>query len=849
MRIILLDRLKDKNLWLGFVLLMMGVSPTFAQKKPARMFGIQPHFESITCDPVVCPMLNKDFFLNFPPPEEYLQSQKKGTAKRAKSKFIVTYTGFTPEAQAAFQKAVDIWESILISPVDIRIQANWRSLGLNVLGSASPSTFFRFAAAPRLNTWYPIALAEKLIKNDLNPGQPDIVASFNSANNNWHFDPLTPPPAGKFDLLTVVLHELGHGLGFFAIRDIENGQGSFRLSGFPGVFNLYVEDAAGRSLNNATVYPEGSTALADALRAPLFFNSPIMKSKNMNQRAELYSPVTFVSGSSTSHLNTDTYAMGIDGLMVHNLPSALRNENPGPITRNMFADMGWVHTYVEPDTVQSTEIVNANPFVVKAKVTSDSILNVASIKLHYSLDSFKTKQTLTMAPAGMANTYSANIPAPGNGKTVGYYVSASDNTNREYLSPSQALDFNRYFYFFVGTDNVAPTIQHSPITTTTANIDTLAISAVIRDIFGINAATVEYKINNGASTFLTLNKDPNDSEVFLNTIRFTSGLLKNGDIISYRITAEDKSAAKNKSNLPQSGFFQVTVEGFGTPRQDYDNNFNAAGAGNDFFGNEFSVTTPAGFSNAAIHSSHPYKDGSGPNDESNYIYNFRFPIIVRNTNAWIRFDEIVLVEPGEPGTVFGDPQFWDYVIVEGSSDQGKTWKFLLDGYDSRANTSWLNKYNSSKANNNSTATGDPSLFKERFIDLRKTFAANETVVIRFRLFADQAANGWGWAIDNLQIQGSLTATEEFNVFERGLKIYPNPASERMTFQAKLNNNAEYVQFSILDLLGSPIVNTLVPVDNQEMEVSVDLRNIPAGLYLAKLKVNNREVIKKVIVRK
>ena len=44
----------------------------------------------------------------------------------------------------------------------------------------------------------------------------------------------------------------------------------------------------------------------------------------------------------------------------------------------------------------------------------------------------------------------------------------------------------------------------------------------------------------------------------------------------------------------------------------------------------------------------------------------------RADNATLSFDEIALVEPGDPGSVFGDPAFWDYVVVEGSRD-GVTW--------------------------------------------------------------------------------------------------------------------------------------------------------------------------------
>ena len=62
---------------------------------------------------------------------------------------------------------------------------------------------------------------------------------------------------------------------------------------------------------------------------------------------------------------------------------------------------------------------------------------------------------------------------------------------------------------------------------------------------------------------------------------------------------------------------------------------------------EFSLITPAGFDNGAIHSTHPYPDGSGINDESNYTIELRVPIIIGAANTLMSFDEIVLVEPGE----------------------------------------------------------------------------------------------------------------------------------------------------------------------------------------------------------
>ena len=48
---------------------------------------------------------------------------------KSNSTILVTYNGFTPEAQSAFQYAVDIWARTITSEVPIRITANWSQLG------------------------------------------------------------------------------------------------------------------------------------------------------------------------------------------------------------------------------------------------------------------------------------------------------------------------------------------------------------------------------------------------------------------------------------------------------------------------------------------------------------------------------------------------------------------------------------------------------------------------------------------------------------------------------------------------------------------------------------------------
>ncbi|MEY3399051.1 MAG: hypothetical protein RL220_1645, partial [Bacteroidota bacterium] len=152
--------------------------------------------------------LNENNFTFVPPPADYVPWEDRTVV------ISVNYTGFTVQAQTAFQYAVDIWASVLSSNVPIVINANFTGLTGGTLGFASAEDFRRnFAGAPLTDTWYPIALANKLAGSDLANGFVDIDCTFNS-NFTWYYGTDGNCPAGQYDFVTVVLHELCHGLGF-----------------------------------------------------------------------------------------------------------------------------------------------------------------------------------------------------------------------------------------------------------------------------------------------------------------------------------------------------------------------------------------------------------------------------------------------------------------------------------------------------------------------------------------------------------------------------------------------------------------------------------------------------------
>ncbi len=134
----------------------------------------------------------------------------------------------------AFQHAADIWGATLDSNATIVILASFEPLTCTdtsaTLGSAGAlNVYANFANAPVPNTWYPVALASRLAGVRLQTS-PDIRARFNVSlgepgcltGTGWYLG-LDTNHGNQIDLVTVLLHEFAHGLGFQQFSNLNNG--------------------------------------------------------------------------------------------------------------------------------------------------------------------------------------------------------------------------------------------------------------------------------------------------------------------------------------------------------------------------------------------------------------------------------------------------------------------------------------------------------------------------------------------------------------------------------------------------------------------------------------------------
>lgn len=317
----------------------------------------------------------------------------------------------------AFQYAADKWGSLLDSSVEILVDAYFDPLFCDatsaVLGSAGTNTVHRdFTGAPVENTWYPAALANSLAGTDLAPDLVDIGVTFNSSIGTtcpfpsvWYYGLDANPPAGTIDFVTIVLHELGHGLGFQTFVNLSTGT---KFNNFDDTFMLNLEDhttgvlypdmtgqeRVSASINTGNLHWVGPNVIAES--------GGLTDGRDPSGHVEMYAPDPQEPGSSVSHFSDELLP---DELME---PFFTGTNHEVGLAEALMQDIGWF------------TILGITPAVVDL-ATGDSIsLTAAGGWQPYSWSIVAddgTKGTLS-STTGEQTTYTAPTMVPASPVTI-----------------------------------------------------------------------------------------------------------------------------------------------------------------------------------------------------------------------------------------------------------------------------------------------------------------------------------------------------------------------------------------------------------------------------------------------
>ena len=254
-----------------------------------------------------------------------------------KAKIIVKYNNFPEWTKVQVQAAVDVWAENFESKVPIYIEATWgRSASFSILGSARPGSYFaNFVGAPDPSLWYPSALANALAGKDLDGDNPEMIITVNSLAD-WYRGGGVGPSKTEYDLQSVMLHEMAHGLGFLSTDSYDDffGYGAIEQ---PTPYDAYVQTGDGRRLSDL---PSPSLELGEALTSKLVWSGANGIAANGGVKPLLYSPKKYEDGSSVSHLDETIFDNGTkDAVMSPNLAAGEVFHEPGPLLLAMLQDL------------------------------------------------------------------------------------------------------------------------------------------------------------------------------------------------------------------------------------------------------------------------------------------------------------------------------------------------------------------------------------------------------------------------------------------------------------------------------------------------------------------------------
>jgi len=225
-------------------------------------------------------------------------NSKSATRVGEQLQFDLTAINMDAARITATEYACGLWGEKLSGAIPVDIAVESKNLGNpNIIGqSFRTANFFNNGQVPGApeNTWYPSPLWNQLIGYDATT-QRDIRLEMNSTFN--FYLGTGNPNSSQMDWVTVMLHEVCHGLGFYPLCE-SNGAYSYNIH--PGIFDRQLfSGTAGACITELTQAERASLMVSNNLYAGAPSSNLI--DANGGIRVQMYAPSNYSGGSSNSH--------------------------------------------------------------------------------------------------------------------------------------------------------------------------------------------------------------------------------------------------------------------------------------------------------------------------------------------------------------------------------------------------------------------------------------------------------------------------------------------------------------------------------------------------------------------
>jgi len=245
------------------------------------------------------------------------------------------------EKITATEYAFELWGEQLAGTVPVNARIEMKPLSGNTLGQAFRQRHFFDTIA---ETWYHSPLWNQMVGYAAASGN-DIRIEMNS-NASFYFGLDANPPSSSHDYVTILLHELSHGLGFAALCG-ENGRytytsalGTPLSTDYPGTFDRQLfQGTTGPALADLTQSERAALVISNNLYAGAPGSN--LLAANNGARVRMYAPLNdYQGGSSVSHwfpsVNFPNFMGPAAGTGASNALHTFNNRKIG-----IFSDMGW----------------------------------------------------------------------------------------------------------------------------------------------------------------------------------------------------------------------------------------------------------------------------------------------------------------------------------------------------------------------------------------------------------------------------------------------------------------------------------------------------------------------------